>query len=125
MADWNISNDGMTLEQQKRRGPSQWLRDNSLKLAVIIGLAEAVIAYVKGWHLIVTVIALSAVFGYWWIRNRVPRSVRRPLWVVATSQAIAGLVFPALFAGLFIAIAVGAILLVIMLLVLLGDLRRT
>lgn len=124
MADWNISGDGMTIEQQKRRSPSRWLRDNSLKLAVVIGLTEAVVAYVKGFHYL-WVIGLVAVFGYWWIRSRVPQSTRRPLWIVATSQAVAGLVVPAVFAGMFIAILVGGILLVIMLLVLLGDLRRT
>ena len=124
MSEWNISGDGMTIEQSKRRSPMRWLRDNSLKLAIVIGLSEAAVAYFKGFHFL-WAIGLLAVFGYWWIRNRVPQSVRRPLWVVATSQAIAGLVVPAVFAGLFIAVIVGAILLVIMLLVLLGDLRRT
>ena len=125
MSEWNISGDGMTIEQTKRRTPMGWLRDNSLKLAIVIGLAEAAVAYFKGWQIFVGLLALVAVFGYWWVRRRVPQSVRRPLWIVATSQAIAGLAVPALFAGMFIAIAVGAILLLIMLLVLLGDLRRT
>jgi hypothetical protein len=124
MSEWNVSGDGMTIEQQKRRSPLRWVRDNSLKLAIGIGLAEAVVAYVKGFHFL-WLIGLIAVFGYWWARTRVPQSVRRPLWIVATSQAVAGLVVPAVFAGMFIAIVVGGILLLIMLLVLLGDLRRT
>ena len=102
MSQWNISGDGMTIEQSKRRSPMRWLRDNSLKLAIVIGLSEAAVAYFKGFHFL-WAIGLLAVFGYWWIRNRVPQSVRRPLWVVATSQAIAGLVVPAVFAGMFIA----------------------
>ena len=56
---------------------------------------------------------------------RVPAAVRRPLWVVAMSQAVAGIVVPAIFGLFFFAAIVGALLLVIMVLVLLGDLRRT
>jgi hypothetical protein len=55
----------------------------------------------------------------------VPAAVRRPLWVVAMSQAVAGIVVPAIFGLFFFAAIVGALLLVIMVLVLLGDLRRT
>ena len=124
MAEWNLSDDGMTIEQRKRRSPNAWLRDNSLKLAIVIGVSEAVIAYVKGFHFL-WAIGLLAVFGYWWLRSRVRPSIRRPLWVVAVSQAIAGIAVPAVFAGLFIAAVVGVLLLVIMLLVLLGDRRRT
>jgi hypothetical protein len=47
------------------------------------------------------------------------------LWVVAMSQAVAGIVVPAIFGLFFFAAIVGALLLVIMVLVLLGDLRRT
>ncbi len=78
----------------------------------------------RGFHFL-WAIGLLAVFGYWWARNRVPASFRRPLWVVAMSQAVAGLVVPAVFAGMFIAVIVGVLLLVIMALVLLGDRRRT
>ncbi|HVG67566.1 MAG TPA: hypothetical protein VM785_05190 [Gaiellales bacterium] len=124
MADWNISGDGMTIEQQKRRSPSRWLRDNSLKLAVGIGVVEAIAAYVYGVRFL-WAFALVAVFGYLWLRNRVPAGLKRPLWVVAMSQAIAGLAVPALFGALFIAAIVGVLLLIIMALVLLGDLRRT
>ena len=125
MSQWNVSGDGMTIEPpQGRRSPARWLRDNSLKLAVGIGLTEAVVAYVRGFHFL-WAIGLLAVFGYWWARNRVPASFRRPLWIVAMSQAVAGLVVPAVFAGMFIAVIVGVLLLVIMALVLLGDRRRT
>ena len=73
MSEWNISGDGMTIEQSKRRSPMRWLRDNSLKLAIVIGLSEAAVAYFKGFHFL-WAIGLLAVFGYWWIRNRVPQS---------------------------------------------------
>jgi len=41
------------------------------------------------------------------------------------SQAIAGLAVPALLGALFISFVIGAILLLMMVLVMLGDLRRT
>jgi hypothetical protein len=55
----------------------------------------------------------------------VPQWLRRPLWIVAMSQAIAGLAVPALFGALFITFVIGAVLLLMMVLVMLGDLRRT
>lgn len=124
MSQWNVSGDGMTIEPTPRRSPSRWVRENSFKLAVAIGLTEAIVAYVKGFHFL-WAIGLVAVFGYWWVRNRVPARMKRPLWIVAMSQAVAGLVVPAVFAGMFIALIVGVLLLLIMGLVLLGDLRRT
>ena len=68
---------------------------------------------------------LLAVFAYWYVRKRVPQWLRRPLWIVAMSQAIAGLAVPALFGALFITFVIGAVLLLMMVLVMLGDLRRT
>jgi hypothetical protein len=41
------------------------------------------------------------------------------------SQAVAGIVVPAIFGALFIAAVIGGLVLVIMVLVMLGDLRRT
>jgi hypothetical protein len=70
-------------------------------------------------------VGVLAVLSYLYLRRRVPASVRRPLWVVAMSQAVAGIVVPAIFGLFFFAAIVGALLLVIMVLVLLGDLRRT
>ena len=62
---------------------------------------------------------------YLYVRKRVPEAVRRPLWIVAMSQAVAGIVVPAIFGLFFFAAILGGLLLVIMALVLLGDLRRT
>jgi hypothetical protein len=70
-------------------------------------------------------VGVLAVLSYLYLRRRVPAAVRRPLWVVAMSQAVAGIVVPAIFGLFFFAAIVGALLLVIMVLVLLGDLRRT
>ena len=96
-----------------------------VKLAVAVGIVESLVAWHLGYKLILPVFAVAVVLGYFWIRNRVPQSVRRPLWIVAMSQAVAAIVLPALF-GLFLLVAiVAAGLLVILALVLLGDLRRT
>ena len=126
MADWNVSSDPRVLEQKPpRRSPGQWLRQNSVKLAVAVGIIEALVAWHLGYKLLLPLFAVAVVLGYFWLRNRVPRSFRRPLWIVAMSQAVAAIILPALF-GLFLLVAIiAAGLLVILALVLLGDLRRT
>jgi len=124
MAEWNLSSDPLTLEEKPRRSPGTWLRNNSIRIALVVGVVEAIIAWQAGFRLM-WLVGLAAVFGYLWIRKRVPRSFRRPLWMVAMSQAIAGIVVPAIFGAVLIAALIGGLLLVIMVLVLLGDLRRT
>lgn len=124
MAEWNISSDRLTLEEKPRRSPQNWLRANSIRIAIVGGVVEAIVA----WRLhfsFLWLFALAAVFGYLYIRTRVPRRLRRPLWVVAMSQAVAGIVVPAIFGLALVAALIGGLLLVIMALVLLGDLRRT
>jgi hypothetical protein len=124
MARWNISGDTVTLEERRRRSPSRWLRQNSLRIAVALGIAEAVAAFVYGHKLLLMVIAIAAVFGYLNIRHRLPEIIRRPLWVVVMAQAIAGLLVPAVYAGIAIAVVIGGIMLLVLVLVLLGDRRR-
>ena len=126
MAEWNVSSDPRVLEQKApRRSPAKWLRQNSVKLAVGVGIIEALVAWHLGYKLLLPVFAIVVVLGYFWLRNRVPQSFRRPLWIVAMSQAVAAIILPALF-GLFLLVAIiAAGLLVILALVLLGDLRRT
>ena len=125
MSEWNLSSDQITLEQrQRRRSPVQWLRDNSIRIAVLVGLAEAVVAWRAGFKLM-WLVGLVAVFGYLWLRTRVPRSLRRPLWMVAMSQAVAGIVVPAIFGAFLIMALIGGLLLIIMVLVMLGEFRRT
>jgi hypothetical protein len=125
MAEWNLSTDQMTLEQKPpRRTPAQWLRQHSIRIAVVAGVVEAALAWHVGFRLM-WLVGITAVLGYLYLRKRVPQSLRRPLWVVAMSQAVAGIVVPAIFGLFFFAAILGGLLLVIMALVLLGDLRRT
>ncbi|HEV8451875.1 MAG TPA: hypothetical protein VGQ45_10605 [Gaiellales bacterium] len=125
MAEWNLSSDQVTLEQKpRRRSPVRWLRDNSIRIAVVVGFVEAAFAWHVGFRLM-WLVGVLAVLSYLYLRRRVPVAARRPLWVVAMSQAVAGIVVPAIFGLFFFAAIVGALLLVIMVLVLLGDLRRT
>jgi hypothetical protein len=121
---WNVSSDRMTIEPEQKRSPTRWIRENSLRIAIIVGLSEATVGYFTGLRYLWAV-GLLAVFGYWYVRRRVPQWLRRPLWIVAMSQAIAGLAAPALFGALFISFVIGAVLLLMMVLVMLGDLRRT
>jgi hypothetical protein len=121
---WNVSSDRMTIEPPQRRSPARWIRENSLRIAVVVGLTEAAVAYFSGVRYLWAA-GLLAVFAYWYVRKRAPQWLRRPLWIVAMSQAIAGLAVPALFGALFITFVIGAVLLLMMVLVMLGDLRRT
>ena len=124
MARWNISGDTVTLEERGRRSPTRWLRQNSLRIAVILGLSEAIAAWLYGFKFVMMVVGVAAVFGYLNIRHRLPNGVRRPLWVVVMAQAIAGLLVPAVYAGIAIAVVVGTIMLLVLMLVMLGDRRR-
>ena len=76
MAKWNISSDAITVEQSPGRSPSRWLRQNGLKIAVVVGLIEAVVAYVTGHALLMTVIGIVSVIVYLNVRHRLP--VRDP-----------------------------------------------
>ena len=124
MAPWNVSSDALTIEQKPRRSPSQWLRQNSLRLAIMIGLVEAVVAWAEGFRLIMMLVGVLSVLAYLNVRHRLPNAIRRPLWIVVTAQAVAGILLPAIYVGIGIAIVVAGIMLLILLLVMLGDLRR-
>jgi hypothetical protein len=50
---WNVSGDTVTLEEGAKRSPSRWLRQNSLKLALLLGIAEAIFALVTGHRLLI------------------------------------------------------------------------
>ncbi len=124
MAKWNISSDAITVELSQGRSPSRWLRQNGLRIAVVVGLIEAVLAYVSGHALLMTVIGIVSVIVYLNVRHRLPMRVRRPLWIVVMAQAIAGLLLPAITVGFFIASILAVGLLIVLLLVMLGDRRR-
>ena len=110
---------------RRTSSPSQWLRQNSLRLAIIIGLIEAVVAWAEGFRLVMMMVGVLSVLGYVQLRDRIPASIRRPVWIVVTAQAVAGILLPAIYVGIGIAFVVAGILLLIMLLVMLGDLRRS
>ncbi|HEY0388786.1 MAG TPA: hypothetical protein VGC71_10115 [Gaiellales bacterium] len=125
MAEWNLSSDRVTLEEKApRRSPLKWLREHSIRIAIVVGIVEGAAAWVVGFRFLFLV-GLLAVFGYLWLRKRVPLRLRRPLWVVAMSQAVAAIIVPALQGLIFLTAIVAALVLVILVLVLLGDLRRT
>ncbi len=124
MAPWNVSSDTLTIEQKPGRSPSRWLRQNSLRIAVILGLVEAVVAWAEGFRLIMMLVGVLSVLAYLNVRHRLPKVIRRPVWIVVTAQAVAGILLPAIYVGIGIAIVVAGIMLLILLLVMLGDLRR-
>jgi hypothetical protein len=125
MAPWNVSSDALTIEETPRRSPSRWLRQNSLRIAVVLGIVEAIVAWTRGFSLEMMLIGVLSVLAYLNLRRRIPAAVRRPIWVAVTAQAVAGLLVPAITVGIGIAIVVAGILLLILLLVMLGDLRRS
>ena len=125
MAPWNVSSDTLTIEQEPRRSPSRWLRQNSLRIAVLAGIVEAIVAWTRGLSLEMMLVGVLAVLAYLNLRHRIPTAICRPLWVVVTAQAVAGILVPAITIGIGIAIVVGGIMLVILFLVMLGDLRRS
>jgi Na+-translocating ferredoxin:NAD+ oxidoreductase RnfE subunit len=125
MAPWNVSSDALTIEQEPRRSPSRWLRQNSLRIAIVLGLVEAVVAWAEGLRIVMMLVGVLSVLAYLNLRHRIPTAIRRPVWVIVTAQAVAGILLPAVYIGIGIAVVVGGILLLILLLVMLGDLRRS
>ena len=125
MAPWNVSSDALTIEQEPRRSPSRWLRQNSLRIAIVLGLVEAVVAWTQGFRVVMMLVGVLSVLAYLNLRHRIPAAIRRAVWVVVTAQAVAGILLPAVYIGIGIAVVVGGILLLILLLVMLGDLRRS
>ena len=121
MSNWNVSGDALTIEQRERRSPTRWLHQHSLRIAVVLGLAEAVFAWASGHRLLLTLIGVVTVLVYLNVRHRLPEVIRRPLWIVVMAQAIGGLVLPLIYVGLAMFFIVGSLLLVVLVLVMLGD----
>jgi hypothetical protein len=124
MSDWNISGDALTVEPRPRRSPTRWLHQHSLRIAVVLGLAEAVIAWATGHRLLLMVIGVLAVVIYLNVRHRLPELIRRPLWMVVMAQAIGGLVLPFVYVATAMFFIVGSLLLIVLALVMLGDRMR-
>src|SRR3954466_14156094 len=81
MAPWNVSSDALTIEQEPRRSPSRWLHQNSLRIAVVLGLVEAVFAWVRGFRIEMMLVGVLAALIYLNLRHRIPVRIRRPIWV--------------------------------------------
>jgi hypothetical protein len=125
MAEWNVSTDRVTLQEKPpRRSPVQWVREHSIRIALVVGIVEGLAVWLKGFHWL-WLVGLVVVFAYLWLRKRVPLRLRRPLWILAMSQAVAAIIVPALGGLLFLTAIVAALVLLILVLVMLGDLRRT
>jgi hypothetical protein len=124
MSKWNVSGDALTIEPRERRSPTRWLSQNGLRIAVVLGLAEAVFAWINGFKIEMTLIGVVAVLLYLNIRHHIPSAIRRPLWVIVMAQGIAGLVLPLIFVGVFMFALVGGLLLIVLVLVMLGDRMR-
>ncbi len=73
MSKWNISGDALTIEPRQRRSPTRWLQQNSLRIAVVVGLAEAAFAFIAGHRLLLTAIGVASVLIYLNVRHRLPR----------------------------------------------------
>jgi hypothetical protein len=72
MAEWNLSTDQVTLEQkQGRRSPVRWVRENSIRIAVVVGFVEAAFAWHVGFRLM-WLVGVLAVLSYLYLRRRVP-----------------------------------------------------
>jgi hypothetical protein len=124
MSNWNISGDTLTVEPRERRSPTRWLHQHSLRIAVVLGLAEAVFAWATGHRLLLMVIGVLAVVVYLNVRHRLPELIRRPVWIVVMAQAIGGLVLPFVYVATAMFFIVGSLLLVVLALVMLGDRMR-
>jgi peptidoglycan/LPS O-acetylase OafA/YrhL len=124
MSNWNISGDTLTVEPRERRSPTRWLHQHSLRIAVVLGLAEAVFAWATGHRLLLMVIGVLAVVIYLNVRRRLPEVIRRPLWIVVMAQAIGGLVLPFVSLAEAMFFIVGSLLLIVLALVMLGDRMR-
>ena len=124
MSNWNISGDTLTVEPRERRSPTRWLHQHSLRIAVVLGLAEAVFAWATGHRLLLMVIGVLAVVIYLNVRHRLPELIRRPLWIVVMAQAIGGLVLPFVYLATAMFFIVGSLLLIVLALVMLGDRMR-
>jgi hypothetical protein len=124
MSNWNISGDTLTVEPRERRSPTRWLHQHSLRIAVVLGLGEAVFAWATGHRLLLMVIGVLAVVTYLNVRHRLPELIRRPVWIVVMAQAIGGLVLPFVYVATAMFFIVGSLLLIVLALVMLGDRMR-
>ncbi len=113
----------MTIEQQPRRSPSAWLRQNGLRIALLLGVIEGLWAWYAGHKFLMLVVGVLSVAVYWSVRHRLPISIRRPLWILVTAQAIAGILVPVVTLSIIFFTFVLILVLVVMVVAMLSDRR--
>jgi hypothetical protein len=123
MAKWNVSSDAVTIDQQPRRSPSAWLRQNGLKIALLLGVVEGLWAWYSGHKFLMLLVGFLSVIVYWSIRHRLPLAIRRPLWIIVTAQAIAGVLVPVITLSIFFLTIVLIFVVLAMVFVMLSDRR--
>ena len=102
-----------------------WLRRYRLRIALVVGVVEAIILW--GWHhwffgsLLALVIAITAVYAYVrYARNLKNQTLRQVAWIVAFSQGVAALIPAAIGFVAFSLVIFGVIALLVLLMILLG-----
>ena len=109
-----------------RADERSWLRENRLKIALVIAGVEAFVAVfgasLSRWSILALAVVAVAVW-YWVGREARQESLRDLSWIAAVSQSLAlvAVVF-ASFIGLF-ALLVAALFAVVALILILGDRR--
>ena len=114
---------GEVLEHGTTRG-GRWLRERRIRLALWIAVVEGILIVLDRipWSLAILV-AIVAVAGYFWGRNRLSDTTRQVAWIAAASQAVVIFVPILLTIATVLAFTMLAIIAIVALLVLLGDSR--
>ncbi len=89
----------------------------------MLGVIEGLWAWYSGHKFLMLVIGVASVAIYWSVRHRLPLAIRRPLWIIVTAQAVAGILIPVVTLGIFIATIVLIGVLLVMVLMMLADRR--
>jgi hypothetical protein len=114
---------GEVLEHGTTRG-GRWLRERRIRIALWIAVVEGILIVLDRipWSLAILV-AIVAVAGYFWGRDRLSDTTRQVAWIAAASQAVVIFVPILLTIATVLAFTVLAIIAIVALLVLLGDRR--